>query len=162
MLKNHGRHNRIIRACIEILFCNELLLENNSSNMLQLSTREGSFPPERCQPLSDLPNHCSLQMSSTGCHPSKLYFHELIEETGRASGLPYSKLHQVGKRGPSSRGGLLSFLSFMSSATLTRWQLWGWVSFVRCPSPCQVSRQPCWETRVLSGRHAGSRHTPPK
>lgn len=114
MLKNHGRHNRIIRACIEILFCNELLLENNSSNMLQLSTREGSFPPERCQPLSDLPNHCSLQMSSTGCHPSKLYFHELIEETSRALGRPYSKLHRAGKQGPSSYGGLLFFLSLVS------------------------------------------------
>lgn len=137
MLKNHGRHNRIIRACIEILFCNELLLENNSSNMLQLSTLEGSFPPERCQPLSDLPNHCSLQMSSTGCHPSKLYFHELIEETSRASGLPYSKLHRVGKRGPSSQGGLLSFLSFMSSAILTRWQLCGLGLF--CPVPQSLS-----------------------
>lgn len=75
MLKNHGGHNRIIRACIEILFYNELLPLNNSSNMLQLSTPESGFPQERCQDLSDLLNRDSLQMSSTGCHPSKLYFH---------------------------------------------------------------------------------------
>lgn len=162
MLKNHGRHNRIIRACIEILFCNELLLENNSSNMLQLSTLEGSFPPERCQPLSDLPNHCSLQMSSTGCHPSKLYFHELIEETGRASGLSYSKLHRVGNPGRVATEGCFPFFPLCRQLHWPGGSCVGWVSFVQCPSPCQVSRQHCWETCTLSGLHAGPVHTPTK
>lgn len=137
MLKNHGRHNRIIRACIEILFYNELWLQSNSSTMLQLSALERSFPQERCQCLRDpwttahykwiLPaaihqNCTSLtnwrkQQSCWNLHDSKLYWviNEEQNNHGGFSFLSFPWFFFLFLSYANARGGLLT------GSQLLRW-----------------------------------------